>query len=173
MIRRRASLHEVRSGPVSPLLWYYHGATTSCRPSRRPSLPSRGGTTRCVWGFVPLSARRPTERPGVFGLGVPRDRSCPWRRQDLPSSWGTPLASVSLLYDSGRPARPSPTRDGSAAPATDQDDGAHIATFEALSHCVGSRCICFVPWITPLPRKTRFQVLVRLSWLGVPPTGFR
>ena len=90
-----------------------------------------------------------------------------------PKFLGNPDCLFAMLFDSGRPARPSPTRDGSTAPAIDQDDGAHIETFEALSHGVEARCLRFVQWITPLPRKTRFQVLVRLSWVGVPPTGFR
>ena len=39
---------------VPPLLRYYRGTTTSCRPSRRASLPSLGGTT----GALPLSLAR-------------------------------------------------------------------------------------------------------------------
>ncbi len=90
MIRRRASLHRVRSGTVPPLPRYYHGATTSCRPSRRPSSPSRGGTTRCVWGFAPPSARRPTERPGVFGFGFPSLPIVPVEMAGSPKFLGNP-----------------------------------------------------------------------------------
>ena len=45
MIRRLASLHWLRSGTVRQLRRYYQGAMTSCRPSRRTSLPSLGGTS--------------------------------------------------------------------------------------------------------------------------------
>ena len=45
MIRRLASLPGLRSGTVRPLHRYYRGAMTSCRPSRRTSLPSLGGTS--------------------------------------------------------------------------------------------------------------------------------
>ena len=39
------SLHRVPAGPVPRLHQYYEGATTSCRPSRRTSFPSLGGTS--------------------------------------------------------------------------------------------------------------------------------
>ena len=45
MIRRLASLPWLRVGPVRQLRRYYQGAMTSCRPSRRTSLPSLGGTS--------------------------------------------------------------------------------------------------------------------------------
>ena len=30
----------------------------------------------------------------------------PWRRQELPSSWGTPIACLLMFFDSGRTACP-------------------------------------------------------------------
>src|SRR5262245_2511795 len=45
MIRRLASLPWLRPGTVRQLPRYYQGAMTSCRPSRRTSLPSFGGTS--------------------------------------------------------------------------------------------------------------------------------
>ena len=45
MIRRLASLHWLRPGAVRQLRRYYQDAMTSCRPSRRTSLPSLGGTS--------------------------------------------------------------------------------------------------------------------------------
>ncbi len=71
MIRRRASLHRVRSGAVPLLPRYYHGATTSCRPSRRPSLPSRGGTTRCVWSSFLAVPDAPLRGRGSLGSAYP------------------------------------------------------------------------------------------------------
>ena len=70
--------------PVSPYFvafaWRYHGSIrlVSC-------LPSSPNAKRRAWGFV---ARCP--RPGFL----------PWRRQDLPRSWGT-LCAFALLYDPG------------------------------------------------------------------------
>ncbi len=45
IIRRLASLHWFRPGTVGPLPGYYQDAMTSCRPSRRASFPSFGGTS--------------------------------------------------------------------------------------------------------------------------------
>ena len=56
MIRRLASLPWLRSGTVRQLRRYYQGAMTSCRPSRRTSLPSFGGTSAFT-----RSVRSPTD----------------------------------------------------------------------------------------------------------------
>jgi len=58
-------------GPVPALPRYYQGATTSCRPSRRASLPSLGGTTRCVLAFAPTAPKRNGGGPGVPSLRRP------------------------------------------------------------------------------------------------------
>jgi hypothetical protein len=51
MIRRLASLPWLRPGTVRQLHRYYQDAMTSCRPSRRASLPSLGGTSACTRCF--------------------------------------------------------------------------------------------------------------------------
>ena len=75
---------------VPPLRRYYQGTAISCRPSRRTSFPSLGGTT----GTRPFRSRRRGAWP-ASGLGLvtryPRPGKLPWSRQDLPSSWGTPI----------------------------------------------------------------------------------
>jgi hypothetical protein len=57
MIRRLASLPWLRPGTVRQLRRYYQGAMTSCRPSRRTSLPSFGGTS-VVHSFFSLLGGR-------------------------------------------------------------------------------------------------------------------
>jgi hypothetical protein len=80
----------VLAGRVPRLPRYYQGTATSCRPSRRTSLPSFGDTT----GTRAFRSRRrgvwPTTGLGLFARW-PRPGFLPWRRQDLPSSWGTPI----------------------------------------------------------------------------------
>jgi hypothetical protein len=75
---------------VPPLPRSYQGTTTPCRPSRRASLPSFGGTTGALAISLP-----PSPSAAAAGLGLvtryPRPGTLPWRRQDLPSSWGTPI----------------------------------------------------------------------------------
>ena len=127
---------------VPPLLRYYQGTATSCRPSRRASLPSLGGTTgtrtlrsrrRCVW---------PTTSLGLF-TRYPRPGLLPWRRQDLPSSWGTSIAHLHMLSDSGGTALPRPFGTGAR------------------------------PWVEErprLPRETDFRSSIPwlLGWLSTP-----
>jgi hypothetical protein len=80
----------VLAGRVPRLPRYYQGTATSCRPSRRTSLPSFGDTT----GTRTFRSRRRGVWP-TTGLGLvtryPLPGLLPWRRQDLPSSWGTPI----------------------------------------------------------------------------------
>ena len=67
---RRPTLRFPPQGPPGrvPLLHgYYQSATTSCRPSRRTSLPSFGGTSVSLVGFAP---RRTSAPPGP-GVGNP------------------------------------------------------------------------------------------------------
>jgi hypothetical protein len=75
---------------VPPFRRYYQGTATSCRPSRRTSFPSLGGTT----GTRRFRSLRRGAWP-ASGLGLvtryPPPGLLPWRRQDLPSSWGTPI----------------------------------------------------------------------------------
>jgi hypothetical protein len=72
------------------------GAMTSCRPSRRASLPSLGGTSVALVLFAPKRTSAPL-RPGV-GHPVAPAGILPRRRQDLPSSWGTPIVRLHMFY---------------------------------------------------------------------------
>src|SRR3990167_1064110 len=47
------------------------------------------------------------------------------------------------------------------------DEGSHIGTFEAQSPGLEAGCLRFAGWVAPPLRKTRFQVLVALSWAGL------
>ncbi len=69
------------AGPVPRLHQYYEGATTSCRPSRRTSFPSFGGTSVALVAFAPRRTSAPP-RPGV-GNPVAPAGMMPGRRQDL------------------------------------------------------------------------------------------
>ncbi len=57
------------AGPVPRLHQYYEGAATSCRPFRRTSFPSFGGTSLALVIFAPRRTSAPS-RPGV-GHPVP------------------------------------------------------------------------------------------------------
>src|SRR3990167_7271609 len=47
------------------------------------------------------------------------------------------------------------------------DEGSHIGTFEAQSPGLEAGCLRFAGWVAPPLRKTRFQVVVALSWAGL------
>jgi hypothetical protein len=112
--RRFAFLHSVPPGRVHLLQRYYQSATTSCRPSRRTSLPSFGGTSDSLVVFAP----RLTSAPPGPGVGNPVSPAgmLPRKRQDLPSSWGTPIVRLHMFQsDSGGTAHTRPLRCSSVA----------------------------------------------------------
>jgi len=106
MIRRPASLHAVpRCGEVPALRRYYQGAATSRRPSRLASFSFAWRCHRCV--LLIRSRGSMNARPAdldCFGSASPCRLVFRWRRQDLPSSWGTPIAPSP---GSSTPAGPS------------------------------------------------------------------
>jgi hypothetical protein len=67
-------------------VWWYHGSTLF---------------------FAPAAAACVNGGPGV-GYPVAPAGILPWRRQELPSSWGTSIAHLPMLFDSGGTARPRP-----------------------------------------------------------------
>ena len=107
MIRCLASLRRVRQGAVPQVQQYYQDTMTSCRPSRVASFPSLGGTTFAL--AISLSRGRvPPREPGVDNPVSPPGMF-PWKRQDLPSSWATPIVRLHMLSDSGETAAPDRT----------------------------------------------------------------
>ena len=157
---------------VPPLPRYYRGTATSCRPSRRTSFPSSGwyhGST----GSFRVSRRRRARQRRAWGCspGIPLRVILPWRRQDLPSSWGTPIPvcpcsptpAGRCVPDRLRNARVAPAKGTTKAPTTKIFRGsiAWLSGWPPMYHDVGY----------PSPRKARSQVLVRLSWAGFHPQG--
>src|SRR5262249_18064917 len=94
-------------GPVPALPRYCQGATTSCRPSRRASLPSLGGTTRCVLVFASTAQDATTVDREFWDRTPPRPTN-PVATAGSPKFLGNPDCFCAVLFDSGRPARPLP-----------------------------------------------------------------
>ena len=85
------------AGPVPRLHWYYEGATTSSRPSRRTSFPSFGGTSVALVMFAPRRTSAPL-RPGV-GHPVSPPGNLPRKRARSPKFLGNlncPFAHVPI-----------------------------------------------------------------------------
>ena len=113
MIRRLAFLHWLQLGAVRQLHRYYQNAMTSCRPSRRTSFPSLGGTSAALALFAPRRTSAPS-RPGV-GHPVSPAGNLPRKRQDLPSSWGISIVRLHMFRDAGRTTCTRPLRCSSVA----------------------------------------------------------
>ncbi len=171
MIRRLASLPWLRAGPVRQFRRYYQGAMTACRPSRRASLPSLGGTSVALVLFAPQRTSAPL-RPGV-GHPVAPTGMC--RGNDrLSQVLGEPRLSVCACS--------TPTPAGPLAP--DPYSAAAwplVIERQRLLRKVFRRSIA---WLSdslstlrsascPAPRKTRFRPLVRHYRTGFPPARFR
>jgi hypothetical protein len=170
MIRRLASLHWLRPVTVRQLHGYYQGAMTSCRPSRRTSLPSFGGTSVALGRFAP---RRPSAPPRP-GVGHPVTPAGNLRGDDRISQVpGEPQLSVCTCSH--------PTPAGLLAP-----DHYRAATWPLVFQKQRLPRKVFrssIAWLSDslstlrrvryLPqRKTRFRPLVRRYRTGFPPAGF-
>ncbi len=149
---------------------------TSCRPSRRTSLSSLGGTTR--------SARvSPVVRPSAAACGYPGvvhpvSPAGKWSVETAgsPTFLGNPLCSCPALRPR-QDRRIRPSRCVDAAPAASTAKAPAFIAFEAQSHGFGTGCLRFAGRVTPTPRKTRFRLLAGLFRTGlvtrrVPSTGF-
>jgi len=93
--RRPASLPRVRAvsrSPASSILSGRYDFLPSVSP---PFVPfgRRYHAGRLVLRFHRSKTSKPVDQE-VFGCGTPHGRAPRWRRQDLPSSWGTPIARL-------------------------------------------------------------------------------
>ncbi len=168
MFRCPAFLHGVRSDRVPPFRRSYQGTTTSCRPSRRTSLPSLGGTTG-TFGCFRFSRRRrtPHDGPGVGHPVSPAGNSSVETMQDLPSSWGTPIP---ICTCSQTPVGRLATDQSTAAtwpPLEERRRLQQYQTFEAQRHGFQVRCLRFAVSVTrPHAR------LASRCWSGSPGRAF-
>ena len=150
---------------------------TSCRPSRRASFPSLGGTTR--------SAR----------VSPARGRALPWAgllelftRYLRPGSWSVETAGSPTFLGNPivlLPCSPTPVGPMHQAlamyrrgPRYVHGEGSRNAAFGAQSHGFGTGCLRFAGRVAPTPRKTCFRLLARLFRTGlvtrrVPSKGFK
>ncbi len=170
--RRFASLHRVLRDQFPLLQRYYQSATTSCRPSRRASSPSLGGTSD-VHSLDSLLGGR-VHRQGLELLTRylrPGSRGGNDRTSQVP---GEPRLSVCTC------SKPTPA--GLHAP-----DHYGVAAWplvlqkQRLPRGVFRRSIAWLSDSLPtlcrmryhIRHKTRFQLPVRLYWTGFPPARFR
>jgi hypothetical protein len=118
--------------------------------------------------FAPCRLRCQSRRPGAFRL-------CRHHRVTLVAveKTGPPkfLQDPHDLFAHALRLRQNRTRLAITSrrhgPRSGNDEGfCDKSTFEAQSHGFQARCLRFVTPVTRTPRKTRFQVLAKLSWVG-------
>ena len=156
---------------VPPIPRYYQGTATPCHPSRRASLPSLGGTTgtrmfrsrrRCVWPTASLGLFTRDPLPGISSVET----------TGSPKFLGNLACPFAMLQDSG--GTPFPDHSGrSRGPGKRNCQGSREYRLSKLTHGFWAGCLRFAVPVARSPRKTRFQLLVRLSWAGFPPARFR
>jgi hypothetical protein len=129
--------------------WRYHGNThVSLPPSMRVATSGLGLVTRC-----------------------PRPGSLPWRRQDLPSSWGTPIPVCPCSSTPAGQCVPDHLQDTRLAPVTGTTKAPTTSDFRGSIAWLSGSPPTYHDVGYPSPRKAGFQVLVRLSWTGFHPQG--
>ena len=154
--------------PASPVL---RDAPIPCRPSRRTSLPSLGGTE--LRSLV-RSRRRPNATAAGQGLWI--NRLAPRsglvrRRQGLPGSWGTPCVHA-LLSDPGGDLCARPSRRFSAAFRYFHHVGSHDHPLRGSITRPAHSLSTLRRYGHPQPRKTRFRLLASFAGRDCLPAGF-
>ncbi len=164
------SLHRVPAGPVPRLHQYYEGATTSCRPSHRTSFPSFGSTPVALVSLL-LDGR--VHRRGLELVTRLLHPGIAEETTGSPKFLGNQL-SVCTCSNPTPAGLLAPDHYGAAAWPL-------VIERQRLPRKVFRRSIA---WLSnslstlrsegyPAPRKTRFQLLVRLYWTGFSPARFR
>jgi hypothetical protein len=109
------------------------------------------------------------------GLGLvtryPTRDVLPWRRQDFPSSWGTPIPVCPCSRTPAGRYAPDQNRTLAWPPLQGRRRRRQIQDFRGSIAWLPGSLSTHHDGGYPTPRKTRFQVLVRLSWTGFPPAG--
>ena len=168
MIRRLASLPWLRPGAVRQLRRYYQGAMTSCRPSRRASLPSLGGTSVALVLFAPKRTSAPL-RPGV---GHPVAPSGVYRGDDRISQVpGEPQLPVCHVQSTPAGLRAPDRYSAAAWPLVCEKQRLPRKVFRRSIAWRSGSLSTLRRLGYPVRRKTRFQPLVRRYWTGFPPAG--
>jgi hypothetical protein len=148
------SLHRVAAGPLPRLRRYYEGAVTSCRSSRRTSLSFVWRLPRSHSNVSLRNGRVPPPQPGV-GHPVSPAGSVPWKRQDLPRSWGTLMCLCHVL----RPRQDQSVRpyDGPVLPPLCPQRRLPQKCISRLNHTASALAVFrFAVLVTQAPRQTRF-----------------
>ena len=144
----------------------------SLGPWHHPSLPSRGATRRRVCRFAPSGPEHQTAGRG-FVSRFPSPATYAWRPSGPPKFLENPRVPMPCSSTPAGPTHQATVQWSRRGPRYVHDEGSHdTLTFEAQSHGFGTRCLRFVVWVAPGPRKTRFPLLARSTGRDWLPAGF-
>ena len=127
---------------------------TSCRPSRRTSFPSLGGTTVALADFAPVRASALDAGLELLTRYLHPGYCCGDDR--ISYVLGEPQCASALLSDPGRADSIRPFRWVGAALRDTNGRAPTNGVFGAESHSFNTRCLRFAVPVTRTPRKTRF-----------------
>jgi hypothetical protein len=163
--RHPPSLHRVASGRLPRLHRYYRDAPTPCRPSRRTSFPSLGGTTFAL-NFAPTTSSASPRARSVCSSGAPV-RNSQVETTGPPGFLEDPHARMPRSPTPARPPRQAIAASRYCLPPIRDGDGSRIWYFGAQSRSLRARCLRFAARVTPQPRKTRFRPVANLRRAGM------
>ena len=133
------SLPRVASGVLPLVHRYYEGAVSSCHLSRRTSLPSFGGTLVACGCFAPSEAACTLK--GLELLSGLQPAVHTERLQDLPCSWGTPIASLPCSSTPVGPHRSGHCDHVRCDPRIDHGEGTHEIQLSRLNHTASTLAV--------------------------------
>ena len=120
--------------------------------------------------FAPAAVAWGSVGPGVRHPVSPSGNSS-WKRQDLPSSWGTPIPVCTWSQTPAGRCVPNRLQNACVAPADRTTKAPTMSGFRGSIARLSGSLPTYHDVGYPSPRKTGFQVLVRLSWAGFHPQG--
>ena len=150
----------------SPASAVPRSAPPPCRPSRRASLPSLGGTAP-VLVFRSRGSRAPRPRAGASLPGCP-SRTFGTETTRVPRFLGKSRCVHAPLSDPGELFTPGLSRRVDAAFRWTNDVGTRgYFPLGAQSRGLPAPCVRFAGRITPPPRNTRFRLVASLCRAGL------
>src|SRR5882724_3546451 len=145
---------------------------TSCRPSRRTSLPSLSGTSVCTRSFRSLVDECPTKAGSWLARCLQPGNSAEetaGSRKFL-GNLDCPFAHVQST-PAGRLHQTITVQP--RGPWYEKSKGSHERPFDAQWHSFWTGCLRFAVRVAHAPRKTHFRPLVRRYRTGFPPARIR
>jgi hypothetical protein len=156
---------------VPPVRRYYQGTATSCRPSRRASLPSLGGATGTRGCSLPSPSRVSDVGPGICSPGILAGISS-METTGSPKFLGNPHFRLHMFLRP-RPADAPLANDGTITrpPLRERRRRRRQKSFEAQSHGFRTRGLRITMTVARHRARLASSRLLKHFWTGFHPQG--